>query len=234
MESLGIFAKFPQAGKVKSRLGKTIGYQESAELYHCFLQDIITRLNNIADKRTLCYSPGTNDSTTWFRELAQDDYHLWLQPEVDLGSRMISFVQAEFDQQASKVVIIGTDSPSLPLQFIEDAFVKLSKSDVVIGPATDGGFYLIGFSNPEVPDLSAVNWSSSTVLEETVEIISQNGLSLDLLSPWYDIDSVEDLQLLSGHLKAFSKIFNHPEMNFTEAKLKSLLPEIKKLIKPNK
>ena len=234
MESLGIFAKFPQAGKVKSRLGKTIGYQESADLYHCFIKDIITRCSNVADKRTLCYSPDTIDSSTWFKKLAGDDYDLWLQPEVDLGSRMISFVQVEFDQQADKVVIIGTDSPSLPLHFIEEAFLKLNQADVVIGPATDGGFYLIGFSNSELPDLFTVNWSSSTVLEETVEIISQKKLSLDLLSPWYDIDSVDDLQLLHGHMKAFSKISNYPEMNFTESKLKSLLPEIKNLNKPDK
>ena len=116
--------------------------------------------------------------------------------------RMGLFVEGQLRLGAEAVVLVGTDSPTLPLAFIEQAFHELERADVVLGPATDGGYYLVGCALRLPPIFDGIAWSSSHVLAETVSRLTDPSWRLALLPPWYDVDTLDDWHLLRGHLAA--------------------------------
>ena len=99
-------------------------------------------------------------------------------------------------------MIVGSDSPTLPARLVEEAFELLKENDVVIGPAVDGGYYLVGQSKPVSEMFEGINWSEPNVLQQTIERLRETKSSVGLLTPWYDIDSLEDVMFLRGHLNA--------------------------------
>ncbi len=112
---------------------------------------------------------------------------------------MANAFQARFAEGYERVVIIGSDSPSLPVDYIEQALS--SEKDLTIGPSTDGGYYLIGMSGKLVNVFEDVAWGSDAVLAQTLERVKKSGCSLELLPPWYDVDRPEDLKFLQTHLE---------------------------------
>ncbi|MEW4489798.1 TIGR04282 family arsenosugar biosynthesis glycosyltransferase [Thalassoglobus sp. JC818] len=201
MNILAIFMKHPEPGKVKTRLGQEIGFEEAAELYRAFQLDFLDSTHQISDQRVIAFSPVTPESRKFFTEHADENDLLWEQPDATLGERLIQ-VFDEFLNEANRVVVIGSDSPSLPNGLIEQAFRQLETSDVVLGPACDGGYYLVGQRIHCSEMFSNISWSEPVVLSQTVERIRNTPRSLSLLNPWYDVDSLDDLQTLSGHLTA--------------------------------
>ena len=189
------FIKNPGKGKVKTRLASAIGDKMAAKLYRRFLLEMLFTLNKGTFLFYLCYSPESslNDLKDWL-----GDHYLYMpQWGENLGERMKSgFVEA-FSMNFKKVVLIGSDIPDLPLEFIEEAFTSLQEKDVVIGPSFDGGYYLIGFKNnafsPRVFD--GIHWSTGSVFEETLNILKQEGLTVHTLQPLRDFDTVEDLRI---------------------------------------
>ncbi len=121
------------------------------------------------------------------------------QPDGDLGQRLTGAFREAFGQGYFRVVIIGADCPDLLASHIEEAFSILRSQDLVIGPATDGGYYLIGLSRPEPALFAAIPWGAGDVLEKTLEIAEQKGLSLAQLETLSDVDRPEDLQHLDYH-----------------------------------
>lgn len=208
MDILGLFAKQPISGHVKTRLAADIGQQSAAEIYELFVNVLIDRFRQIGQQRFLCHSPNNADAANFFREQTRSDYQIWGQPELPFGERLASFFDHAFSQGAEHVVVIGSDSPTLPATLVEEAFQQLENHDVVLGPATDGGYYLIGQSSATFSDRNGaaifddINWSESHVLEQTIHQIAGCGATLALLPPWYDVDSFDDLQSLRGHLSA--------------------------------
>ncbi|WP_417849273.1 TIGR04282 family arsenosugar biosynthesis glycosyltransferase [Thalassoglobus sp.] len=201
MPTLGIFVKQPIPGKVKTRLGAKIGNDRSAELYTVFQQDLLERCHIANVKRVLCYSSPASNSMEFFTELAEENDELWEQPKLELGERLKQFF-AEALKADGPVVVIGSDSPTLPQSYIEQAFELLKLHDVVLGPAVDGGYYLIGQRTPVPEVFDGIDWSGVEVLNQTIQKVQGSGASLGLLPPWYDIDSLDDLIFLRGHLNA--------------------------------
>jgi hypothetical protein len=124
---------------------------------------------------------------------------LFAQEGKDLGEKMRRAIHDRFVEGYKRVVIIGSDSPSLPVSYIEQALS--SDKDMVLGPSIDGGYYLIGMREKVVEIFDGVAWGTEKVLSETYERLVKNGAALEILPVWYDIDSPEDLKFFQTHLQ---------------------------------
>lgn len=143
---LGVFCRHPQPGWVKSRLAAAIGGEAAAVLYHAFLADTVGQVRDLADRVVLAYTPDDAAARNWFGQVFGSGVDVWPQPAGDLGARLSAFVRVAIGEKAARVVVIGSDSPTLPREYIETAFDQLGQHDVVLGPATDGGYYLLGIA----------------------------------------------------------------------------------------
>src|SRR5262249_42424452 len=123
-----------------------------------------------------------------------------------------------FGEGASKVVVVGTDSPTLPVSYVVDAFAKLDDADIVLGPATDGGYYLLGCRRLP-PIFEGVDWGGWSVLGPAVARLSDPSWKLVLLPPWYDVDTPEGWAMLAGHVAAMRRAGVDPGVFATEALL---------------
>lgn len=202
---LGVFGRRPEPGKVKSRLAAGFGPEAAAELYGAMLFDVLDtwdspRVLAPGGRRVLVYSP--EDAGPWFDARVPDSFALQPQADGDLGRRMHAFFAGEFEDGAARVVLIGSDSPTLDPSVVISAFLCLESRDVVLGPAADGGYYLIGCRRAAPPVFDGVDWGTPRVLSQTVDRLRDTGLSLAVLPPWYDVDTPDDWQTLAGHVRA--------------------------------
>jgi uncharacterized protein len=189
--ALIIFIKNPQLGKVKTRLARTMGDEKALEIYTELTH--ITRENAKilrGVKRHVFYSDFIDKTDDWSAKL----FEKWVQTGEDLGARMANAFSEVLKKQ-EKVCIIGSDCPTLSPTILQQAFVALDTHDFVVGPSTDGGYYLLGISK-SVRDFQFVfenmAWSTETVLSETVKRISDKGKSLYFLPELTDIDEEKD------------------------------------------
>ena len=202
---LGIFGKRPEPGRVKTRLAAAFGDGFAAEAHEAMLFDALEtwgpgRFLGTGGRRVLVYSP--KDAGPWFDPRVPSSWALQPQVEGDLGDRLRSFFEGEFDEGATRVVVIGADSPTLDPSILVSAFLCLEGKDVVLGPSTDGGYYLLG-CRPPVPSIfGGVDWGTPAVLGQTLDRLRGSGRSLAVLPPWYDVDTPDDWRMLGGHLRA--------------------------------
>jgi uncharacterized protein len=202
MTTLGVFVKHPIPGRVKTRLAVELGEVRAAAAYAAFIADLAERFRDTAERRVLCHAPATDEARTYFAAVGGVDYQLWPQPEADLGARMARFFDEHLTDAGDRVVLIGSDSPTLPKEYVEQAFDMLRDVDLVIGPAMDGGYYLIGQRGDCRPIFDGIDWSTSRVLDQTIVRVADCGARLGILPPWYDVDTPDDWQFLAGHLRA--------------------------------
>lgn len=192
-----LFIKAPVRGRVKTRLAAVLGDDVALELYRNFVLDILDTIGKAGHPCSLCYFPFDAGSTVirWLGE--QHDY--LAQEGHDLGERMATAFQTLFSRDISRVCLIGSDLPDLPLDIFKEAFDALQTNDAVIGPATDGGYYLIGFRKETfLPDVFRdIPWGTSAVQEKTSRIFKQAGSRVHLLPHWSDVDTAEDLRYLA-------------------------------------
>ena len=196
-----LFAKKPEPGKVKTRLQSELGAEAAARLYRAFLLDCATELAaSQAATKVIAYAPA--DAVGSMRDLLAEvgEFAYAAQPETDLGGRMEALVQWGFAAGNDRVVLLGSDSPSLPAAYIDRAFELLREREVVLGPSTDGGYYLVGRRVGASRIFSDVAWSTGAVLAQTLERLE--GQSLGLLPPWYDVDTPAEAGWLKVHLQA--------------------------------
>jgi hypothetical protein len=190
------FIKNPEKGRVKTRLASAVGDEMAAKLYRRFLLETLSTLNKGTFLFYLCFYPGhsLNDLKHWLGE----DYLYMPQKGEDLGERMKNGFIDAFSMNFKRVVLIGSDIPDLPLEFIEEAFASLREKDVVIGPSFDGGYYLIGFKNKNfsLRTFEGIPWSTKRVFKETMNILKQERLTVHTLHPLRDIDTIDDLRNL--------------------------------------
>lgn len=198
MNVLGLFAKYWQAGRVKTRLSVALGERQAAMVYQQFVLALLRRLAHTADRRTVVYWPV--DRAGEFAEAAGARWEITPQNDGDLGHRMKQFFRQAFDGGAGRVVVIGSDSPTLPPELIAQAFSLLDDHDVVLGPSTDGGYYLIGAAGRVPPVFDGVHWSTSSVWPQTIGRLEAAGLRYATLKVWYDVDDFEDLRRLHDEL----------------------------------
>ncbi|HVC92329.1 MAG TPA: TIGR04282 family arsenosugar biosynthesis glycosyltransferase [Pirellulales bacterium] len=202
MRQLGVFAKYWRPGTVKTRLAASIGPEAAACLHRACVRTVITRTCTMAARRALVVAPP--ESLAEFARFAGAAWNVESQSSGDLGERMRRFFEASFARGASEVVLIGSDSPTLPLEYIERAFELLGRHPVVVGPACDGGYYLIGAMGKPPPVFDGVAWGSDAVWRQTVERLTAAGCSHAELPRWYDIDTIDDLRRLHAELSAMN------------------------------
>ena len=193
---LAVMCKQPERGKVKTRIAAALGDDRAAEVYRCALHDTLALASSIADvSHVLSYAPPTGNARRYF-EQAAPDFALIPQQGVTLGER-ISGTLAPLLKNYSPVVLIGSDSPDLPAELITRAFEILrGPTDVVLGPANDGGYYLIGVQSLQPILFMGIDWSTALVAQQTRARAAEAGLRTADLPPWHDLDTVADLQAL--------------------------------------
>ena len=191
---LGVFAKYWEAGKVKTRLAEGTSDQFAAELYQAFILTTLERVSGIATSQMLCVTPA--DKLTEFALVSPPNWTIATQAEGDLGVRMQSFFQQAIEHQFDKTILIGTDSPTLPASIITQAYNALDNVECVIGPANDGGYYLIGCQQQIPPVFESIDWSTSQVLAQTISALDKAEVAYELLPPWFDVDTIDDLKNL--------------------------------------
>jgi rSAM/selenodomain-associated transferase 1 len=189
-----LFIKNPVRGQVKTRLAAVLGDYTAIELYQNFVLDILDMTEQTGHPCTIFYSPpDAGDAVAdWLGDLR--DY--LPQEGHDLGERMANAFRVLFSRGLSRAVLIGSDLPDLPQGIIEEAFDALRSNDAVIGPASDGGYYLIGFRNETFfPDVfREIPWGTNTVQEQTRKIFDRAGYQVYSLPQWKDVDTVDDLR----------------------------------------
>jgi len=197
--ALGLFAKYWQPGKVKTRLAASIGQQRAAASYQHFVSTLLERLSGCQAEKWLAFTPAERNDE--FQEIAPAGWHLDLQPDGDLGDRMRAFFSRRFAAGSERVVLVGSDSPHLPLESIQQAFEQLRDSQVVLGPTEDGGYWLVGATGG-VPDIfSGIPWSTPQVWQATINVLQAAKISHRVLPVCYDIDTGDDLQRLLNELR---------------------------------
>ena len=201
MTCLIIFAKSPIPGKVKTRLIPYITPTEAAELYKAFVTDIICDTHKLkCEQVTIAYTPSNAEAT--FHSICGQSVNYLPQKGHTLGERMKNAFMYSFDKGFKRTVIIGTDSPTLPLSYIHKAFDVLKEVPVTIGPTFDGGYYLIGLSEHNDAIFDGVDWSTSRVFGQTLTRIQAINKQLYVLPPWYDVDTSDNLEFLRSHIHA--------------------------------
>ena len=188
-EALIIFAKNPEAGKVKTRLAATIGDEAALIVYHRLLFHTATVTGELAMDKFVFYSEQIIHQDIWENKL----FFKQIQKGNDLGERMENAFEDLFDKGYDKIVIIGTDCPVLTTGIITSAFTCLDTHNVVIGPAGDGGYYLLGMKQMHVSLFQNIPWSTNTVLVDTMYRCDALKLNYASLSTLNDIDVEKDL-----------------------------------------
>lgn len=204
MDHFGIFAKFWSPGKVKTRLGASIGLDQSALVYQAMLSDLVGRLQSVGDRRTVVYTPQNAEDA--FLKLTQSTGNQWnlaTQCDGPLGQRMTQFFQTTFAEKSTRnVVLIGSDCPTITPATCDLAWAALRHNDVVLGPTLDGGYYLIGMSEKFCDVFSGITYSTESVLDQTIALMKQRELKFELLPQLQDIDELPQLQQLQRWLSA--------------------------------
>ena len=189
--ALLVFAKAPRPGEVKTRLARSIGDAAAADVYRRMGRFVVDRLAGVGATVTVCYDPpGAGDEIRAWLGDAPDRYVA--QPSGDLGQRMAHMFERAFEA-ADRVVVIGTDAPSVDAGTVHRALEALESADVVLGPATDGGYYLMGLRAPCPTLFQGISWSTDTVLRDTLARAREAGVRLTWLEVESDVDTADEL-----------------------------------------
>jgi len=192
---LMIFTRNPELGKVKSRLAADIGEEKALEIYKFLLQHSQKITSPLKVDKQVWYSEEIWDNDIW----SNDQFSKHLQQGKDLGERMQFAFEKGFAAGYTNIIIIGSDLYDITSAEIEHAFQKLTENEAVIGPATDGGFYLLGLSVEEYAIFKNKEWGTSTVLKDSLESIKN--LKSFQLSPKNDVDYLSDIE----HIDVFQQ-----------------------------
>ena len=196
--ALIIFVKNPEPGKVKTRLAKTIGDLKALLIYKELLRHTVHITQNLSCNKYVFYEDSVNRNDLWLNV----SYHKCLQNGKDLGERMLNAFSEVIQQGYKKVVIIGSDCYELNTEILLEAFRKLDSRKIVLGPAIDGGYYLLGLRSLISQIFIAIPWSTEKVLTRTLFILNQCQMDYDLLPELRDIDKdtdlTEDLKIEAG------------------------------------
>lgn len=192
--ALMTFVKFPEPGKAKTRLAAEIGAALTVELCRLFIAQTFARVETLTEATSfVAFAP--EEKAGEFRKLYPGKQHWFAQlRSTDFGARLRDAVQKVLDQGYQRVLTIGCDSPSLPKAYLREAAGALATHDLVLGPAEDGGYYLIGLKSAPVALFEGIDWSTEKVLQQTLTAAEQLGLRVHLLPEWYDIDDLHALQ----------------------------------------
>lgn len=207
LPAVAIMAKEPVRGGVKTRLHPAVGAERAADLYRAFLADKIDQVTAVAGAVPYLAYAGSRAA---FEELCGDRperRRIALVPQRgdDLGARLLGVTEDLCDRHDG-VLLVDSDTPNLPSAVFTEAIAALDAADVVVGPAWDGGYYLIGTRRPEPCLFEEVEWSTPRVLRQTLRNAARLGLAVHLLTSWYDVDTPADLGRLGRDLADASPV----------------------------
>ncbi len=194
--ALVVMAKPARIGEVKTRLCPPLTLAQASDLHECLLQDTVAKMERcLSAQLWIAFTPEGEET---FRRTFGERGKLLSQRGRDLGERMHHIFEDLSHLGYRKIVVLGSDIPTMPLSSVEQAFhlLRCNGEDVVLGPASDGGYYLIGLKTPVEEIFHRILWSNAAVLENTEQRISELGLRLALLPLAYDIDLEGDLKRL--------------------------------------
>jgi rSAM/selenodomain-associated transferase 1 len=188
---IGLFAKEPVAGRVKTRLSPALTAEQACCLYQTSLCETVNRLLAADLPLVLCY----DGRREWFAETFPG-LPLLVQVGVGLGDRMSNAVQELFRHCDGPVLLAGSDSPDLPISLLEQVLQSLHEKDVATIPCRDGGYVVVGLRQPTTELFAGIPWSTSGVLQATRQACRRLGLSYVETEEWYDLDEIDDLRQL--------------------------------------
>ena len=198
--AVAIMAKLPVPGHVKTRLARTLGATAACKLYEAFIADLDARL---AEERLAALWFYTPNAPGQLSHLVPHAAGVLPQRGPDLGRRMEAALDDAFARGYWPVVLLGADVPHVPLQRVRHALDRLALGmEVVIGPAADGGYYLLALGTRAPELFREVHWGGPGVYQETMTRIRGGNLAVEELAPWFDIDVPEDLEKLRALLAA--------------------------------
>lgn len=201
--ALAILCKTPSAGESKTRLAPFLSPDECAELSSCFIADLSNTIHEVMSELDVVgyavYTPKGSESA--LKKLLPSDFELLPQFEGDFGERLNRGVIDLIALGHAGAVLINSDSPTLPRQILRAAVEAVRSADqVVLGPALDGGYTLIGLSRPHSQLFSKIPWSTETVLESTLQRAREIELPAVVLDAWYDVDDAGSYAMLQSEL----------------------------------
>ena len=210
------FLKYPKPGHVKTRLAAELDQMSAAQIYEALAERVLTEIYPLAGSyEILLYVDPAHDMET-YRKWIGDSWSFYSQEGDDLGERLSQAMGACFIAGYEKVAIIGSDCIGMEQEFIEDVFTKLDDDPFVIGPSSDGGYYLIA-SREDAPWLfEDVAWSTESVMETTLDKIEALGMENHILEEKLDVDTLDDLVRFRKEL---------PESHFLATKIDHLVME---------
>jgi rSAM/selenodomain-associated transferase 1 len=195
MNAVIIFAKYPADGKVKTRLGKTLGSEIAVRFYKAMAEHTFEACLSLPEENYDIYLfYDQYDASESVRQWVPADFSLHLQEGNDLGEKMKAAFNVIFGKGYKKVTIIGTDCPELNAEIILKSFEELSEYNICLGPSADGGYYLLGMNKYYPLLFDDIKWSSPRVLSETIKKVKANNLSMFILPRLIDIDTGKDLR----------------------------------------
>lgn len=194
-KALIIFVRNPELGKVKTRLAQSIGHQKALTVYQDLLQHTMEQTQDLSYDKYVFYDSEITENDLWNPEI----YNKKQQSNGDLGQRMQNAFDNLFNQGYQKCIIIGSDLFDLKTEIITQAFEALEEKETVLGPAEDGGYYLLGLKKMNCALFQNKDWGTATVFESTLKNLDQEHLFL--LKTLNDIDTIEDLEKTNYILK---------------------------------
>jgi len=201
LRALIVVAKRPSVGKTKTRLSPPLSGSEAAGLYQCFLLDTLDLMRHVQDVQpVLAYLPYGSES--FFRGIAPPGFDLVPQSGDNLGQHLDNVLRSCLGLGYSQAVVMNSDGPTLPVEYLALAFEKLNDPavDVVLGPSEDGGYYLIGLKSPCSDLFDGITMSTHTVAQETLRRAEENSLGISCLPSWHDVDTPRELEDLIAEL----------------------------------
>ena len=202
--ALAVMAKAPRAGKVKTRLSPPLTLEQSAALNICFLQDTTENIAEVSGSGKsaglICYTPAGDEAA--FDNLLPPSFQLIPQRGDSFGERLLAAAEDILRCGYGSVCLIDSDSPTVPAAAFHQAAAELARPGdrIVLGPSHDGGYYLIGLKLAHPEPFSNINWSTSTVFDETIAAAQAADIEIITLPLWYDVDEDATLRILSDEL----------------------------------
>jgi len=205
-KALLTFVKAPVPGTVKTRLQADIGADRTVEIYKAFIRETLFQCSRLRGMdRFLGCAPAKNHA--FLKEMAET-YAMttFNQRGSHLGKRIVNAFKDFFKKGYTDIVLIGSDSPTIPRNYIKQAFEALKQKDFVVGPCCDGGMYLVGARKTIEPAVFRnIPWDTSGVLNLVITNLFSYGIRFSMLPFWYDVDTLDDMKFLELHLKYLNR-----------------------------
>ena len=197
-----VFTRFPMAGKVKTRLAKNMGNKFAVSFFKACAEHTFMELLKVKETGPeLFLFCSEENEIEQVMQWAGNNFNYFSQLGKDLGLKMFNAFDTVFKRGYKKVIIIGTDAPDVSMNILQSAISVLDNYSVVVGPANDGGYYLLGFKSKLIDLFSGIEWSTNSVFDNTIKKLNNSKINYFVLDELIDIDTLDDLQNWLKHHK---------------------------------